>query len=206
VPDLIDPLGVGPLDLGVVRHRVAAYRPRAKPDAHRDLWAATAMLVAPGSGGPARPDILFIQRPQRPGDRWSGQMALPGGKRDPTDASALDAALREAREEVGLELGEPVGRLDDVRGRALRRFVATYVFTLDERPTVVPAPAEVAAAVWVPLDRLLSAEAAFRYTYGAVGRFAAIRHGEHVIWGLTHRIVGSLAQALGVPLPHAGTA
>jgi 8-oxo-dGTP pyrophosphatase MutT (NUDIX family) len=49
-------------------------------------------------------EILFIKRAGRAGDRWSGHVALPGGKRDPQDASDRVAAIRETQEEVGLDL------------------------------------------------------------------------------------------------------
>ena len=186
------------LDLDTIRTRIAAYSPRARPDNDPRLWAATALIVAAGS---AEPEVAFIQRSSRPGDRWSGQMALPGGKRDPEDADALATALRETREEVGVELPPPTGRLDDVRGRVHAGIVATFVFTLDHRPPLRPALDEVAAAIWIPLQTLLSSEAAFSTAWKGLGRFPAIRHEGYVIWGLTHRILGSFARALGVPLP-----
>jgi 8-oxo-dGTP pyrophosphatase MutT (NUDIX family) len=186
-----------PADLATIRTRVGAYRPRAKPDGHRSLWAATAVILAPG---PTGADVAFIQRPHRPGDRWSGQMALPGGKRDPADRDLIATAVRETDEEVGVRLPEPVGRLDDVRGRSHHGTVATFVFILDEQPPLRPAPGEVEAALWIPVATLLSAEAAYRYTWG-IARFPAIRHEDRVIWGLTHRIIGSFAKALGVRLP-----
>jgi 8-oxo-dGTP pyrophosphatase MutT (NUDIX family) len=49
-------------------------------------------------------EILFIKRAGRVGDRWSGHTALPGGRRDPTDADDRAAAIRETKEEVGLDL------------------------------------------------------------------------------------------------------
>jgi 8-oxo-dGTP pyrophosphatase MutT (NUDIX family) len=50
------------------------------------------------------PEILFIKRAGRAGDRWSGHTALPGGKRDPADVDDRAAAVRETQEEVGLDL------------------------------------------------------------------------------------------------------
>lgn len=50
------------------------------------------------------PEVLFIKRASRVGDRWTGHVALPGGKRDPEDADDKAAAVREAWEEIGLNL------------------------------------------------------------------------------------------------------
>lgn len=50
------------------------------------------------------PEALFIKRASRVGDRWTGHVALPGGKRDPEDVDDKAAAIREAVEEIGLDL------------------------------------------------------------------------------------------------------
>jgi NUDIX domain len=50
------------------------------------------------------PEILFIKRAGRAGDRWSGHVALPGGRRDRPDLDDRAAAIRETKEEVGLDL------------------------------------------------------------------------------------------------------
>jgi hypothetical protein len=50
------------------------------------------------------PEILFIKRATRVGDKWNGHVALPGGKRDPEDDDDAVTAMREALEEVGIDL------------------------------------------------------------------------------------------------------
>lgn len=50
------------------------------------------------------PEILFIKRAARIGDKWNGHVALPGGKRDPEDDDDAVTAMREALEEVGIDL------------------------------------------------------------------------------------------------------
>lgn len=51
------------------------------------------------------PELLFIKRATRAGDKWTGHVALPGGKRDPEDDDDQVTAVREALEEVGIDLG-----------------------------------------------------------------------------------------------------
>jgi len=52
------------------------------------------------------PEVLFIKRASRQGDRWTGHVALPGGRRDPDDVDDVAAAVRETEEEVGISLTE----------------------------------------------------------------------------------------------------
>jgi 8-oxo-dGTP pyrophosphatase MutT (NUDIX family) len=187
------------LTLDEVADLVARYRPRTRRDRGAGTWqAATALVVAAGD---VHLEVAFIERVHRPGDRWSGQMALPGGKRDEDDADLAATAARETREEVGLALPPPVGRLDDQGGRVTRGLVATYVFVLDDLPAMTPHPGEVADAMWIPLPALFDPAKAVRYRWGAMP-FPGIEHGGRVIWGLTHRILGSFADAIEVPLPH----
>ncbi|KAI5787211.1 hypothetical protein EDC01DRAFT_661020 [Geopyxis carbonaria] len=112
------------------------------------------------------PEVLFIKRAARPGDRWSAHVAFPGGRRDPEDAGDLEAALRETIEEVGLDvqrLGLPCGKLPD---RVVRTSWGTvplmvlcpfvYLLTSPDAPSMHLQPTEVASVHWVPLRLLFS--------------------------------------------------
>ena len=112
-------------------------------------------------------EVLFIKRAGRAGDRWSGHIALPGGKRDPEDESDQAAAIRETHEEVGLDLNVPecleAGNLPErivasTIGRVPLMVLCPFVFIYTSKtvPPLKPSPAEVASVHWVPLRALLS--------------------------------------------------
>jgi 8-oxo-dGTP pyrophosphatase MutT (NUDIX family) len=183
----------GALDLEQVRSRLARYRPDVRGEPAPDDWqAATAVVIA---RGPTNLEVAFIRRTTRRGDRWSGDMALPGGTREAGDVDLAATAARETFEEVGLVLDTPIGRLDDQRGRTRRGVVASFVHTLDHRPPLLPDPREVAEALWIPLPRLYDPATASRHRWSGIP-FPAVEHEGRVIWGLTHRILESLGRAL----------
>ncbi|KAJ5145592.1 uncharacterized protein N7515_000156 [Penicillium bovifimosum] len=113
------------------------------------------------------PEVLFIKRASRVGDRWTGHVALPGGKRDPEDADDKAAAIREASEEIGLDLTTKdiigVGNLPErvvstSWGSQPLMVLCPYVFltTCSDSPTLRLQPTEVASTHWIPLRALLS--------------------------------------------------
>lgn len=166
----------------------------AAPDA-RAARASVALLLRPAGGGL---ELLLIRRAEREGDPWSGHMALPGGRAQAEDADAAATAVREAREEVGIDAarhGRLLGALDDVAPRSTRIpsvVVSPFVFA-------VPAGArattnhEVETAVWVPVHELLSPGAATEYLHeladGNTLSFPAFDARGYVVWGLTHRVL-----------------
>ena len=163
------------------------------------MWAAVAVVLVPA------PDaLLLIRRAERPGDPWSGHMALPGGRRDPGDRDLVATAIRETAEEVGLPLPPTslIGSLDDVVPRTPTLppiAVRPYVFALPARPVLLLNP-EVAAARWVSLDHLLHPSTYHSVRIQLRGEqrdFPAYQLDDAIVWGMTERVISSLFAHLG---------
>ncbi|MEH3146503.1 MAG: CoA pyrophosphatase [Methylobacterium frigidaeris] len=158
--------------------------------------AAVLVPLVPRDGTVA---VLFTQRAAHLRDH-SGQIAFPGGKIDPADASPLAAALREAEEEIGLarHAVRPLGYLDPYLSGT--GFLVTPVVGLVAPEAELHLnPDEVADAFEVPLDFLLDvANHALhsREWRGRQRRYYAIPFGERYIWGVTAGIVRNLYERL----------
>lgn len=187
-----------------VREALEANRPRplaGDPALEGRTRAAVAVVLRGGRDL----EILLIRRARSERDPWSGHMAFPGGRADPSDPSLLHTALREAQEETGIRLDPAerlLGELDPVApsSRHLPPLViAPFVFAGDAGVEVVPDPREVADALWVPLDhfRDSAARQVIRVPVGGVEvPFPAWAVGDQVVWGLTYRILNRFLEVV----------
>lgn len=179
------------MDMEAVRR---ALRPpvRLRPSGARR--AAVALILVPGRDGAS---ALFIRRARHPADPWSGQIGLPGGRREESDRSLFHTAQRETAEETGVPLGREhlLGELDDLhpRTRTLPDIVVRpFVFALPQRPRLVTS-AEVAYPLWLSLAALKDgAGTAFPRSRGRRLQVPCRRVGRHMVWGMTHRILEPL--------------
>ena len=138
-----------------------------------------------------------------PGGIHGGQLAFPGGLREPTDATARETALREAFEEIGLEASRVtvLAELPPMDTRT-SNFRITPILARIERPAEWRvAPREVAEVIEPRLDDLarpdMRGESVERFpTWPAPRKIAFIRIGEHRLWGATYRILEPLLPRL----------
>jgi 8-oxo-dGTP pyrophosphatase MutT (NUDIX family) len=182
-------------ELTRIKERLGGRAPETSSD-HAPAAVATVLRQGPEGG-----EVLFIKRAERDGDPWSGHVAFPGGKREPSDESLLVTAIRETHEEVGLRLA-PEGclvRLGDVRARSSGYRVAQFVFALDEAEVTLATNAEVTATLWVPLARLARFEGASTMPWTVGERtieLPCIHLGAYVLWGMTYRMILQLLDVL----------
>lgn len=166
--------------------------------------AAVAMLLRETEQGPRELEMLFIQRAAHEKDPWSGHMAFPGGRVDPGDASALDAAVRETQEEIGVIL-DPAASLAAIReiqasakGSFLSMIVYPFVFIMPPNAEIRP-NYEVARTVWVPLNVILDPRQHTSFIHHYDSRSAELKCIEYEgsrIWGMTYRMLEHFAEAV----------
>jgi 8-oxo-dGTP pyrophosphatase MutT (NUDIX family) len=194
------------IPLAVVRARLAALPPPIAPDAafvSPDSREAAVLLALFEADGEAQ--LVLTKRPDTMPSH-QGEIAFPGGKRDPGDPSLEAAALREACEEVGLppDSVEVVAELDSLGTVASQFTIAPFVGLLAAPPVLRPDPVEVVAAFAVPLSELLDPAAYHEERWHLFGdwRSMAFFHlpGE-TVWGATARILTRFLAHVTADLP-----
>jgi 8-oxo-dGTP pyrophosphatase MutT (NUDIX family) len=156
----------------------------------REAAVLVPLLVREGT-----PHILFTKRPPTL-RHHAGQYSFPGGSRDPEDVTPLHTALRETREELGIDVSgvRVLGALDEVPTLTefrIQPFVGVIPTGLEYRPN----PDEVEFILEVPLSHLLDPSlrrTERRSLRGVEYEVDFYTYGSHVIWGATGRILRDL--------------
>jgi len=191
-------------DVSRLAVRLARQRGRTLELEGAARYAAIALVLRPSDHGD--PELLMIKRAEVERDPWSGHVACPGGRMDPTDRDLEHTAVRETWEETGIDLtrdGRILGTLDDITPRTpllpplvIRPFVAAVT----PEVTIVESP-EVAEVFWVPMSAIRETAAwgkGFVPIRGVGEREVDVfRHGQYTVWGLTHRALTQFVDLLG---------
>jgi hypothetical protein len=149
--------------------------------------AVMLLLREPAGGPPEGVELLLIKRAENPRDPWSGHMALPGGR----------------WEEVGVEvpIGRVLGRLERLSPRNPRLppvDITPYVALAPEGAEVRPNH-EVADFFWIPVEELRASGPSAVFALEMLGEqrdWPAYPYREHLIWGLTERILSDFLATL----------
>ena len=175
-----------------------------EPEPHMRLAAILLALRARFDG---EPELLMIKRAEAEGDPWSGHIACPGGRMEEGDHDLAVTAVRETREETGVDVsrdGRLLGHLDDISPRTPVLppiVIRPYVALVRAGVEIVPSR-EVAAAFWVPVSALRE-QTAWGMGQVAVGgamrEVSVFQHGEYTVWGLTERVLRQFLTYLGEP-------
>jgi 8-oxo-dGTP pyrophosphatase MutT (NUDIX family) len=175
--------------LALKERELQTFPPESVPAGY--LRAAVLLPFWPdGNGGV---EVAMTLRPEHMPSH-PGQVSFPGGRQHPADATLENTALREAREELGIDpsLVRVMGRLDDAWSIA-GHHVVPYVGWLDRRPALDPHPGEVAEVMIVDVEPLLRPENQYehRVVFNGVERFTpGFRWSEQdYVWGLTADIL-----------------
>jgi 8-oxo-dGTP pyrophosphatase MutT (NUDIX family) len=178
------------------RPKPEGQRPEPRPPSHESRVAS--------HEAPTSLEVLLIQRAERHGDPWSGQIALPGGRRDPADATLQDTAIRETLEETGVDLaaqGVVLGALDELRPRTpvLPPIIVTPFVAIAPADVQLQISEELADAFWAPWSTFADPARVDERTVrvrGADWQVSTYLVGERVVWGMTERMLRQLAERI----------
>jgi 8-oxo-dGTP pyrophosphatase MutT (NUDIX family) len=162
--------------------------------------------VSVGDGVPDDADLLLTVRASTL-RHHAGQAAFPGGATDPGDAGPVDTALREAREETGIDTTRlrPLATLEKIFiAPSGFHVVPVLAYSPDPGPVTVVDEAETAIVARVPLRAFINPEnrlMVYRRTFSS--RFAgpAFLLNEMLVWGFTGQVISAMLDVAGWAKP-----
>lgn len=143
-------------------------------------------------------EILFVKRVERISDPWSGQIAFPGGKRDPEDKNLKATVIREVFEETSIKLEEInfLGVLKIINSKPKKNFkILPFIVFLEEPVSINLNKKELDRFFWVSLKKI-------KNSWG-IGKFGdktvpAYILGKDIVWGVTYKILRDFNKNIGL--------
>ncbi len=141
-------------------------------------------------------DLLLVKRVENPSDPWSGQMALPGGKREPKDKDIKDTVMRETMEETGIKLDECrfLGVLTAISSKPKPEIkVLPFIVLLENEPKLKLNKEELESFILVPFEEIVQSKGTVKFSFGNVPAYI---FADAIVWGVTYRIISKFIQAV----------
>lgn len=157
-----------------------------------------ASVLAPLFWRDGEPWAYLTERPMTL-RKHPGQISFPGGGRDAGDLTPLHTALRETKEELGLEPASVdvlglLGQMPTITGY----WVTPFVGVVPADAPLTPNPVEIAEVIEAPLWRLRREQ---RHIYQASRDVFVWGDARHVVWGATYRMLGQLVDQMRAVSP-----
>ncbi|MEM1583801.1 MAG: CoA pyrophosphatase [Nitrososphaerota archaeon] len=138
------------------------------------------------------PEILFVVRKISENDRWSGQVAFPGGRWEPVDRDLIDTARRELLEETSIDLDSDVeilAILKEVSPSNMPELkVIPFLVRASSKPPINLSE-ELSTYFWATIGELERVQASIMLPDGSWKSVLGFRKDEWIIWGMTARIL-----------------
>lgn len=132
--------------------------------------------------------IFLVKRSPLQADPWSGHMAFPGGRRNPSDTNLKDTVMRETLEEtrINLEKCRLLGTLSPINSEFISGIrVLPFIFVCEESQEI-ELNYELSSYYWIPLDKLKDSICSIQIGNRNMPAYII---GDEVIWGLTYRML-----------------
>src|SRR5215470_13426632 len=176
--------------------------PRHIPIERDRVPQAAVSLILRETNGSAR--ALIIKRAERPGDHWSGHLALPGGRAQLEDVDLIATAARETYEEVGIDLldgGEFIGQLEPLapNNPRLPRIEITPFIAIAPAEFTLTLNHEVAHVFWISISDLKREGRSSFFSFrmdDVINKWPAYPSEGGPIWGITERILTNFLSLL----------
>jgi 8-oxo-dGTP pyrophosphatase MutT (NUDIX family) len=136
--------------------------------------------------------VLLVKRAEKHSDPWSGQTALPGGKRSPEDRNLKETVVRETVEETDINLLEGcrfLGAMEPLRSTQRPEMKVLPFVVILEKEQAIELNEELTEYFWTPLKELSKHKGTANFSFG---EYPAYIIENSVIWGLTYRILNKL--------------
>ena len=158
-----------------------------------DAQAAVVVLLREANQGF---QVLLVKRAENEGDPWSGQTALPGGKRGPEDQTLKETVVRETSEETSIDLlvgCRFLGAMEPVRSTQKPEMKILPFVVLQETEQAINLNEELTEYFWTPLTEFTKNKGTVKFSFG---EYPAYLLENRIVWGLTYRILDKLLALL----------